>query len=61
MSEYVPDYAGGTRAADFSWWCDTFLIQTVDQFAGRPLTLEPWQRACFSEALSLDPDDRAYW
>jgi phage terminase large subunit-like protein len=58
---FVPAYAEGTRAADFAWWSETFLVQTVDQFAGLPLLLEPWQHSFFSEALALDTDDRPYW
>ena len=58
---FVPAYAAATQAADFAWWCETFLLQSVDQFAGRPLTLEPWQQRFFSEALSLDGQDDPYW
>ena len=57
----VPDYAEGTRAADFAWWCEGYLVQTVDRFAGLPFALEAWQKEFFGEALSLDGDDRPYW
>lgn len=36
-------------------------MQSVDQFAGEPLILEPWQERFFSEALAFDEDDHPYW
>ena len=37
------EYASGSRIDHFAWWCETFLVQSIDQFAGEPLVLEPWQ------------------
>lgn len=54
-------YASGTLGADFAWWAEQHLVQSVDQFAGMPLILEPWQLAFFSEALALDEDGTPYW
>jgi phage terminase large subunit-like protein len=58
---FCPSYAAATRAADFSWWCRTKLIQTVDQWSGRPLELEPWQERFFSDALATDEAGLPYW
>jgi len=39
------------------WWCEAFLIQSVDQFAGNSLVLEDWQVAFMGEALATnDPE-----
>jgi phage terminase large subunit-like protein len=50
------EYASGSRIDHFAWWCETFLVQSVDQFAGEPLVLEPWQIEFMGEALATsDP------
>ena len=58
MSVFSPDYAAGTRAADFAWWCETSLVQSVVQFAGKPLVLEQWQQRFFSEYARVPDRDR---
>lgn len=60
-SIFVPSYAAGTRANEFDWFCRTFLVQSIDQFAGLPLHLEAWQLRFFSEALALDATGRPFW
>lgn len=53
-----PAYFTGkaTRVADFAEWCAENLIQSTDQFAGKPLILESWQLDFFREALICDPE-----
>jgi phage terminase large subunit-like protein len=53
------EYAAGSRARNFAEWCEEFLVQSVDQFAGEPLTLESWQLEIMGEALATDDDDGA--
>jgi len=55
------EYAAGTAVDHFAWWCETHLVQSVDQFAGEPLRLEPWQLEFMAEALAVDGEDRPYW
>lgn len=45
----------------FADWCAQHCIQSVDQFAGRPLVLEDWQREMMGEALAELGEDEAYW
>jgi phage terminase large subunit-like protein len=54
-------YGAGTGAEHFSWWVQTHCIQSVDEFAGRPLVLEPWQLDFFAEALAVDEATRWFW
>jgi phage terminase large subunit-like protein len=54
-------YAAGTEIEHFEWWCATYLRQSVDQFAGLPLVLEPWQVEFMGEALAVDEDLRPVW
>jgi len=51
------EYAEGSRIDHFAWWCETYLIQSVDQFAGEPLILEPWQIDFMGEALAMESSD----
>lgn len=55
------EYAHATQVDHFAWWAETMLVQSIDQFAGTPLALEPWQIDIFSEALAVDPDGSPYW
>jgi phage terminase large subunit-like protein len=57
------DYATGSRAGHFAWWCREFLTQSIDQFAGEPLELEDWQMRIMGEALATDDEEGAapYW
>lgn len=54
-------YAAGTGIDHFAWWCRTYLIQTVDPFAGQPLELEEWELEFMSEALAVDAELRLVW
>lgn len=54
-------YATYTKGPDFAWWCEEYLVQSIDQWAGEPLVLEGWQRAFFDEALALDEDELPFW
>jgi phage terminase large subunit-like protein len=46
-------YSPGSRVEHFAWWCETYLVQSIDQFAGKPLVLEDWQVEFMGEALSV--------
>ncbi len=54
-------YASGSAIEHFRWWCETYCVQSIDQFAGQPLTLEPFQLDFMGEALSVDADDLPLW
>ena len=45
-------YAKANRVKHFSEWCEHYLLQSVDQFAGKPLVLEEWQLEFMGEALA---------
>ena len=57
----LADYAVATRGDHFAWWAETYCEQSVDVFAGTPLTLEPWQRDYFDEALAIGEDGAPAW
>jgi phage terminase large subunit-like protein len=57
----VRGYAAGTELDHFVWWARTFLVQSQDRWAGRPLQLEPWQRRVMAEALAVDEYGLPYW
>jgi hypothetical protein len=54
-------YSHGTRAVHFAWWCREHCIQSVGQFASKPLTLEPWQLEMMGEALAETEEQQTYW
>jgi Terminase large subunit, ATPase domain len=54
-------YAEATRGEHFAWWVSQHCIQSVDRFAGVPLTLEDWQFEMMCEALAEEEDGAAYW
>lgn len=56
MLDRCARYAYGTQVEHFAWWCREYLVQSVDQFAGRPLELEPWQLAFMGEAMATRDD-----
>lgn len=60
-----PDWAryapGGSRVDHFAWWTAEHCVQSVDQFAGMPLVLEPWQLEFMGEALAVDVDGFPFW
>lgn len=55
------EYAVGTDGAHFAAFCEEYLEQSVDEFAGKPLLLEKWQREMFAEALAWDGERRPVW
>lgn len=60
-AEAWAQYAAGSAIDYFVWWCETHCIQSIDQFAGLPLILEPWQVEIMGEALAVDDDGHPYW
>lgn len=48
------EYAIGSRVGHFAEWCEDYLVQSIDQFAGEPLILEPWQLEIMGEALATE-------
>jgi len=50
------EYASASRVEHFAWWCETYLIQSIDQFAGEPLRLEDWQLEFMGEALATNDE-----
>lgn len=61
VPEAWENYAAGTKVEHFAWWSENELVQVIDQFAGKPLILEPWQLQIFSEALAVNADGTPYW
>jgi len=57
MTDRWEEYATGSRVEHFAWWCEEFLTQSIDQFAGEPLTLEDWQLEIMGEALATADSD----
>ena len=57
----LADYAVATRGEHFAWWAKTYCEQSVDSFAGTPLTMEPWQCDFLDEALAVGDDDAPTW
>lgn len=45
----------------FAAWCERFLVQYVDQWAGMPLRWEPWQLEFFAAIFERLDDGRANW
>jgi phage terminase large subunit-like protein len=54
-------YAAGSDGPDFAQFCRAHVIQSVDEFAGHPLDLEPWQADMIGEALAFDAEGRPIW
>ena len=55
-------YADATRGEHFAWWAKEHCIQSIDQFEGLPLILEPgWQQPMMDESLAELGEDEAYW
>ena len=57
----LADYAKATAGEHFAWWCEQYVEQSVDQFAGQPLVLEQWQREFMDEALAVDSEGLPVW
>jgi hypothetical protein len=54
-------YAAGSELAHFEQFCKTHLVQSEDQWEGKPFLLEPWQRRMLGEALAYDREGHAVW
>lgn len=54
-------YAVGTAVDHFVWWAAQHCEQSVDRWAGMPLTLEAWQVEFMGEALALTAADLWAW
>lgn len=54
-------YAADSAVDHFAWWAETYCVQSVDQHAGKPLTLEGWQREFFGEVLAVDDQGLPVW
>lgn len=54
-------YGAGSEVDHFAWWCRTYLIQSIEPFAGQPLILEPWQLEFMGEALAVDQAGKQIW
>jgi phage terminase large subunit-like protein len=54
-------YAVDSAIDHFTWWCENYAVQSIAQFAGKPLILEPWQMDFMGEALSVNKDYTPYW
>jgi phage terminase large subunit-like protein len=63
MTMRFEDYAVGSRVEHFAYWCGEMLEQSIDQFAGEALELEPWQLEIMGEALATADEDGVapYW
>jgi len=55
------EYAAGSRVDHFASWCREHCRQSIGQFAGEPLELEPWQFRFMAEAMAVDEDEAPYW
>jgi phage terminase large subunit-like protein len=54
-------YAAGSEVTHFATFCKTYLVQWIDQWAGKPLTLEAFQRQMMGEALAYDSNGWPVW
>lgn len=54
-------YAVGSDIEHFQAFCSTYCRQAVDDWAGEPLVLEPWQWMMMGEAMAHGPDGRPIW
>lgn len=61
MTQPWKGYAAGSEIAHFADFCKEHLVQSVDEWDGKPLLLEPWQRNEFGEALAYDDKGWPYW
>lgn len=61
MSEAWRKYAHATAGEHFAWFCETYCVQSIDRWDGKPLKLEDWQREFFDELLTVDADGHPYW
>jgi phage terminase large subunit-like protein len=54
-------YAYGSEVDHFAEFCSTFLVQSIDEWDGEPLKLEPWQRRMMGEAMAYDEGGWPVW
>jgi hypothetical protein len=54
-------YAPSSRGAHFAYWCERYCRQSIDEWAGEPLVLEPWQQEIMDEALAELDEEEPYW
>lgn len=57
----TPGYAHDTALDHFAWFCESYCIQSIDRWDGKPLLLEPWQLDFFNEVLAVDGEYFPYW
>jgi phage terminase large subunit-like protein len=55
------DYAAGSELDHFAKFCREHLVQSIDEWAGKPLKLEPFERRMFGEALAYDEKGWPVW
>lgn len=55
------EYAAGSEVEHFAAFCREHCIQSVDDFEGLPLVLEPWQLEMMGEALAFDEHGWPVW
>lgn len=55
------NYAPLSEGEFFAGWCAANLQHSVDQFAGKPVVYEEWQRSWWDELLAADEDGAPYW
>lgn len=56
-----PDYAAVSDGDHFAAFCETTLQHSIDEFAGKPVVLEDWQRRFMDEALAYDDTGAPCW
>ena len=54
-------YAHGSEVEHFAEFCERFLTQSVDEWDGLPLVLEPFQLRMMGEALAYDAEGWPVW
>ena len=54
-------YAFESEVDHFAGFCEEHLVQSVDEWDGLPLVLEPFQRRMFGEALAYTESGDLYW
>src|SRR3954452_19382648 len=54
-------YAFGSEVDHFAEFCAKYLIQSVDEWDGKPLILEPWQKRMLGEAMAYDESGWPVW
>lgn len=54
-------YAAGSEVDHFRRFCSEYLVQSIDEWDGQPLNLEPFQRRLMGEALAYDSNGWPIW